>query len=281
MSDARQSDGTEAGPKGQRKAVPPPLRRSQSLESGLAILLLFSSERREIGAHEIADLIGFSRPTAYRFASTYVQFGVLEQRGSPKYKLAARAADPGLSVIGAMRKALPVLTVLEELRDDTGYTVSLGALNGAQATYIYRTHAHRRGQYYVDQDLRAGTHIPIHCTALGKALLSSLTDMARRRIVARMDFVPYGPNSIMDPNDFIAELLTLDYRKPIVSDEEFLPGARSIAIYVPRPQGEPHIAIDVTVPATAFTANQLLKHVGPKLRDAAKSISQIASKSAS
>lgn len=276
MSDSLQrNDGNETPPGG---SSPSPPRLSKSIQAGLSIPLLFSGERSELGIAEMAALLGLSRSTTHRYASTFARLGYLEQRGSRKYRLCPRAADPGLSVIGVMRKALPVLTVLEELRDATGYTVSLGALNGTQVTYIHRIYAHGLGQYHVDQNLRAGTHIPIHCTALGKALLASLTEMARRRIVARMDFVPYGPNSIMEPRDFIAELQELDYRKPIVSDEEFLPGARSIAIYVPRPRSEPHIAIDVTVPAAAFTANQLGKHVGPKLRDAAKLISQVAPK---
>lgn len=237
--------------------------------------MLFSSERQELGIAEIADLIGISRATTHRYATTFVQLGVLEQRGSRKYQLAPRAADPGLNLIGAMRRAVPALTVLEELRDATGYTVSLGVLDRTHVTYIHRVYTHGLGRYHIDQDMRAGTHIPIHCTALGKALLASLADMARRRILADLAFVPYGPNSIMEPIDLITELETLDCRKPVVSDEEFLPGARSIAMYVPRPKGEPPIAIDVTVPSVAFTANQLLKYIGPKVKAAVKLISQV------
>ncbi|MGH2878174.1 MAG: IclR family transcriptional regulator [Solirubrobacteraceae bacterium] len=277
MSKAQQSGGGDDTSR-EKKAVPPLIRRSQSLEIGLAIPLLFSGERREIGVYELADLIGFSHATAHRYARTYVHLGVLEQHGSHKYQLAPSAADPGLSVIGAMRRAMPVLSVLEELRDATGYTVSLGVLNGTQVTYIHRVYAHCQGQYQVDQDMCAGTHIPIHCTALGKALLASLTDMARRRIIANVELIPYGPNSIMEPIDLISDLESLDHRKPIVSDEEFLPGARSIAMYVPRSQDGPRIAIDVTVPAEALTVNQLSRQVGPSLRSAVKLISQVTGK---
>lgn len=234
--------------------------------------VLFSAERRELGIAEITDLTCTSRATTHRYAQTFVQLGFLERGRSSKYKLAPRAADPGLSLIGAMRRTLPVLTVLEELRDATGYTVSLGVLNRTQVTYIHRVYAHNYGQYTVDRNMGTGTHIPIHCTALGKALLSSLTDIVRQRIVADLEFVPYGPNSIMEPIALITELEYLDYRKPIVSDEEFLPGARSIAMYVPRPEDEPPIALDVTVPSAAFTANQLHKYVGPKLKVAVKLI---------
>lgn len=272
MSKTRPSSSNDGKPK--RPLVSSSVRLSQSLQIALAIPVLFSNERQELGIAEIADLIDVSRATTHRYASTFVQLGFLEQRGSRKYKLAPKAADPGLSLIGAMRRTLPVLTVLEELRDATGYTVSLGALDRTHVTYIHRVYAHGLGQYHVDQNMRAGTHIPIHCTALGKALLASLTDMARRRIVNELSLVPYGPNSIMEPIDLITELEGVDYRKPVVSDEEFLPGVRSIAMYVPRSQNGPPIAIDVTVPSVAFTANQLLKHIGPKLKVAVKLISQ-------
>lgn len=270
MSKARPSSSN-----GQKQTEPSSLRLSHSLQVALAIPVLFSRERQELGIAEIADLIGISRATTHRYAATFVQLGVLEQRGSRKYQLAPRAADPGLNLIGAMRRAVPAaLTVLEELRDATGYTASLGVLDRTHVTYIHRVYAHGLGQYHVDHDMRAGTHIPTHCTALGKALLTSLTDMARRRIVADLAFVPYGPNSIMEPIDLITELEDLDCRKPVVSDEEFLPGARSIAMYVPRPKSEPPIAIEVTVPSVAFTPNQLLKHIGPKMKTAVKLISR-------
>lgn len=173
-----------------------------------------------------------------------------------------------------MRKTLPVQSALEELRSATGYTVSLGVLDGTHVTYLQRLYAHRVGQYQVDQNMGVGTHIPIHCTAMGKALLSGLTDSVRRGIVARAVFVPYGPNSIMEPRQLLAELDDLNYQEPVVSDEEFLSGARSIAMYVPRPAGEAPLAIDITIPAAALTVGRLLERFGPPLRSTVKMLSQ-------
>jgi IclR family transcriptional regulator, pca regulon regulatory protein len=104
----------------------------------LSIPLLFSNEHGELGLTEVADLIGLSRASTHRYITTFVQLGFLEQHQTRKYGLAARAADPGISLIGAMRRALPAVTVLEELRDGTGYTVSMGALNSKKVTYIHR-----------------------------------------------------------------------------------------------------------------------------------------------
>jgi IclR family pca regulon transcriptional regulator len=242
----------------------------------LSIPLLFSNTQPELGISEVADLIGVSRPSTHRYITTFVQLGYLEQYKSRKYGLAVRAADPGLSLIGAMRQALPAVSVLEELRDGTGYTVSMGALNGKHVTYIHRLLSHRPGQYRINQEIGVGAHVPIHCTALGKAMLASLTVEARRNLISRLDFVPLGPQAFVAHEQLLAALEDVDYREPIVSDEEFMYEARSIAMYVPRPRNEPHIAIDVTTPAAHMSAQELVEQIGPGLVYAAKRISEIA-----
>jgi IclR family pca regulon transcriptional regulator len=242
----------------------------------LSIPLLFSSRRPELGIADVADLIGLSRASTHRYITTFVQLGYLEQYKTRKYGLAVRAADPGLSLIGAMRRALPAVTVLEELRDGTGYTVSMGALNGGKVTYIHRLLAHRPGQYHINQEIGVGAHVPIYCTALGKAMLASLTDEARRKLIARLDFVPWGPRAFVAHEQLIAYLEDVDYREPVVSDEEFMYAARSIAMFVPRPRTEPLIAIDVTAPAIYLTAQELVEQAGPGLVYAAKRISEVA-----
>jgi DNA-binding IclR family transcriptional regulator len=249
---------------------------SKSLQLAISIPPLFSSRSPELGIAEVADLIGLSRPNTHRYITTFVRLGYLEQYKTRKYGLAVRVTDSGLSLIGAMRRASPAVTVLEELRDGTGYTVSMGALNGGKVTYIHRLLAHRPGQYHINQEIGVGAHVPIHCTALGKALLAGLTEQARRKLITRLDFVPWGPRAFVAHEQLIHHLEDADYREPVVSDEEFMYAARSIAMFVPRPRTEPLIAIDVTVPAVHLTSQELVEQIGPGLVYAAKRISEVA-----
>ena len=235
---------------------------------------MFSARRPVLGTRDIAEIASAARSTMHRYASTLARLGVLERNGNHKYRLSSRAADPGLSLIGTMRKALPVAAVLQELQEQTRYTVGLGVLTGTHVIYLYRLRGHRPGQYAIDDGIGVGIHIPAYGTAVGKAILASLPDAARRRIVAELNFVPYGPRSVLNAVDLLAELERLDYREPVVCDEEFVVGARSIAMYVPRSSEERPIAVDVTVPSAVMTASELLKQVGPSLRSAASVISQ-------
>lgn len=270
---ARGSAGSGGPPAPRIKSLPDP-RLSRSLEYGVGILEVFSVERQTLGIAELADIIGASRSTTHRYATTLVALGHLEQDSTRKYRLARRAMAPGAAAIGAIRRQIPARGVLEELRDETGHTVSMGALEGARVVYVYRLLGHRAGQYAIDRDIGVGASVPAHCTALGKVLLASLSDAERRELLASLKPTRYGPRSITDREKLAAGLDRISVRDAVLSNEELVRGARSIAVLVPRPHGEHALAIDVTVPSAAYTVDRLAKQVGPRLKRAARLISK-------
>jgi IclR family pca regulon transcriptional regulator len=247
---------------------------SHSLRNGITLLLVFSEEHEALGLSEIAELTSLGRSTAHRYATTLVRLGYLEQARSRKYRLAPGAADPGARAIGDIRRSLPARETLEELREDTGYTVSMGVLEGTDVVYVHRLFGHRRGQHAIDLELRVGAHVPAYCTALGKALLASLPGAERRALVETIDLVPQGPRSITVHGKLLAELDRVSLLQPVLSDEELVAGARSIAMLVARPGDGRPVAIEVTVPSAAYTAAQLLTQVGPSVMRATRLISR-------
>ena len=248
-------------------------RLSRSLEYGVAILEAFAGGRQVLGIADIADHVGVSRSTTHRYAITLVALGYLEQDSKRKYRLAQHAADPGGAAIGAIRRAVPARSVLEELRKQTGHTVSMGVLDGARVIYVHRLLAHGAGQHSADHDLGVGADIPAHCSALGKVLLASLTEDERHELLANMKLKPHGPNAIEDRGELAAELERISPQGVVVSDEELFAGSRSVGVLVPHPRNEHRTAIEVTVPSSLYTVEQLRKRVGPRLKRAAKLIS--------
>jgi IclR family pca regulon transcriptional regulator len=255
-----------------RVSKEPNPRYSRSLEYGVAILECFSSERRELGIADLADLVGLSRSTTHRYAVTLVTLGYLEQNAKRKYRLAARAGTPGAASISAVRQSVRALAVLKELRDGTGYTVSMGVLDRARVVYVYRLFGHRLGQYAIDRDLGVGANVPLYCTALGKVLLASVSEAERRELLAGLNLITHGPRTILNRDQLAAELERISLREAVISDEEFVGGARSIAVLVPQSHGELPLAIEATVPSSAYTVAQLVKEIAPRLKRAAQLI---------
>ncbi len=267
---AKRNVGSPAAP---RVRPAPDPRLSRSLEYGIAILESFSSQRHVLGIAEIADIVGISRSTAHRYAITLVALGYLEQDSKRKYGLSTHAAAPGSAAIGAIRRQVPARVALEELRDDTGHTVSMGVLDGARVVYIHRLLGHRPGQHAIDRDLGVGANVPVYCTALGKVLLASVSAAERRELLASLTLTRHGPNSITNKRKLAAELDRISAREVVVSNEEYVSGLRSIAVLVPRPRSEHPLAIEVSVPSSAHTVDRLVRRIGPRLKRAARLIS--------
>jgi IclR family pca regulon transcriptional regulator len=265
------SKASEGSPRPRIKSAPDP-RMSRSLEYGVAIMESFSRKRQELGIAALADIVGISRSTTHRYATTLVALGYLEQDTKRKYRLSTRAAGPGSAAIAAVRQQIHARAVLEELRGQTGHTVSMGVLADGRVIYVYRLFAHQPGQYAVDADLGVGANVPVYCTALGKVLLASLSDAERREVLAGLQLKRHGPHTITDKRVLVAELDRISPRGVVVSDEELTQGARSIAVLVARPSSEHPLAIDVTVPSVTYTVDQLIKRVGPQVKRAARLI---------
>jgi IclR family pca regulon transcriptional regulator len=268
----RDTTARAGAPRPRIKAAPDP-RMSRSLEYGVAILESFSRDRQELGIAALSDIVGISRSTTHRYATTLVALGYLEQDSKRKYRLSMRAAGPGSAAIAAVRQQVHARTVLEELRAHTGHTASMGVLENGRVIYVYRLFAHRPGQHAIDADLGVGASVPAHCTALGKVLLASLSDAERREALAGIPLTRHGPHTITDKRALVAELDRISPRGMVVSDEEMIKGSRSIAMLVARPIGEYPLAIDVTAPSATHTVEQLVKRVGPHLKRAARLIS--------
>jgi IclR family transcriptional regulator, pca regulon regulatory protein len=250
--------------------VPDP-RFSMSLVCGLAILASFGRDRLALRVSEIAEIVGLSRSTAHRYASTLVALGYLEQDDKRRYLLSRRAGGPGSAVLGALALRAGAREVLGWLREQTGYTVSLGVLDGTRATYVLRLRGHRAGQYEADLGLGMGVHVPVYCTAIGKALLAGLPEGERREILAGVGFAPGGSRAV-SRRSLAVELARVRVNGLAVCGERCTAGVRSVAVVIDVPSGCPAMAISVTIPPHVYALQPLTAVFGSRLKTAAERI---------
>ena len=238
----------------------------------MAILECFTASRPVLRNSEIASMVGISRATTNRYLATLVELGYVEQDSKRRYLLANHAARAGMALVNTVRREIHARAVLEDLRDTTGHTVSMGLLDGARVLYLYQLHAHRAGQHDADGDLGVGTHVAAHNTAVGKALLSSLIDSELRSLLA--DICSNGTGLDTAAQASLTEEIERVRRDGIaLSDEHHTPRARSIAAPVARWLDKPILAVTLTAPVSAYTIEELLARFGEPLRHAAKLLS--------
>jgi DNA-binding IclR family transcriptional regulator len=216
---------------------------SRSLVYGLSLLKLFTAEHPVRGIAELAEQMNVSRPTAHRYATTYLELGYLEQAPMRQYRLSRRAAAPGLAMIDSLRLTRHARPLLRELRYTTGRTASLAILDGVSVLYLLRMVGFERGQYELDRGLGTGSRRPARQTAAGCALRSVLAN---------------GPA----PQLGLIEFSTGTERARL--------GVRELAIPVVAP-GFKASAIEIIAPADVKRA-ELLSALEEPLREAASSL---------
>src|SRR6187401_2173424 len=170
--------------------------QSQSLGRGLAILSAFKPATPELGISELARVLGLTRSTSHRYVATLAPLGYLQQNPqSRKYRLGPRVLDLGFSAINSMELRQIAADHLQQLSDETGHTVNMAILDGADIVYIERCRSSQPGQRDIDLDLHVGSRLPAYCTSLGKAMLAFLPDEERDAAVERVQFSRLGPNT--------------------------------------------------------------------------------------
>lgn len=248
-------------------------RMSQSLQKGLAILECFTPQRPILGIQDMASELGLSPSTTHRYAITLVALGYLEQGASSKYRLGLRVTDLGMSALSSTGLRENAHPYLDELRQRSSYTASLGVLDGTEILYVDRASSFRRGQRSVSLDLETGSRLPAYCTAMGKLLLASLPDSDRRELIASMKLAKRGPNTITGKKALRDELAEVFEANFAVDDEELAKNLYSIAAPVRNESREVVAAVDIAAPSSMISLEELVDALGPHLVSTADRIS--------
>ncbi|MGH2911357.1 MAG: IclR family transcriptional regulator [Solirubrobacteraceae bacterium] len=246
---------------------------SQSLERGLAILGYFSLEHHVLGITELSDMLGMSRPTTHRYAATLVALGYLERCSNHKYRLGLRVTDLGMSALTCTGLHEHSNPVLRDLHQYSSFTVSLTVLDSPEILYVDRARSFRRGQYKIDLNLRLGSRLPAHCTAMGKVLLAGLPDRELTEILARIELDRRGPNTITTRLALSAVLERVREEGMAVNDEELAPGLLSIAVPVSNESRETIAAINMAAHTSMISLTDLVDRLLPDLLAGADQIS--------
>ncbi len=197
-----------------------------ALMRGLDILRGLSGERRQATLSEIAELIGITRSSAYRLLYTLEHLGFVAYDASTKtYMLGAQVLQLGYGYLAARDLVEVAMPHLVRLRDRTGWSAHLGELHGRDVIYLARVATRRT----VASTVHVGTRLPARLTAMGRVLLSGLTDGDVRNLYHDE---PSPPASAKAPTTLhgLVELIASDRANGfVVQNGAYEPGVASVA----------------------------------------------------
>ncbi len=247
---------------------------SQSLERGLAILSSFSSARPLLGVSELSRDVGLSRSTTHRYVATLSALGYLQQDAATRrYRLGPRVLDLGFSAINSMELREISVPHLQQLSDETGYTVNMAVLDRTDIVYIERCRSSREGQREIDLNLHVGSRLPAYCTSLGKVLLADLDPEELEAVLGSVELAKRGPNTLTQRAALVAELERVRTSGLAVNNEELAYGLRSIAAPIRSQSGSAVAGINLAVHRTMVSLDEMVARLAPPLKRTAAEIS--------
>jgi DNA-binding IclR family transcriptional regulator len=240
-----------------------------SVLRALAILEFVGASYKETGVTEVSAGLNLHKSTVSRLMSTLASRGFLRQNhATGRYSLGLRIAALGsicLSQIDVRQQARPYL---EELMEASGEAVHLGILDDGHAVYIDKVESSQ----VLTMRSRVGASAPIHCTALGKAMCAYLPEATVREWLAKRGMKQHTANTIVNPDDYIAHLATVQALGYASDDEEHEEGIRCIAVPIMDHTGRPVAAVSISGP-TVRMSREKVREILPSLIRAGRELS--------
>jgi DNA-binding IclR family transcriptional regulator len=209
----------------------------------MAILAVGSRNAGGLPGGTVADIaadLGKDRSQVARSLRTAQQEGFLARRDHRSYTLDWSLLTDA-QLLTEQRLQIDGVTALEGLAGETDEGCFLGVLSGDSTVTV--------GERVPESSNMVGSWLgrpyPAYCSDAGQALLWEESDDGVRTIFSGVDFLPHGPNTPVDVEDFLTRLHAARARGYSIVDEEAEPGLYSLAVPIRDFKGDVVAALQI------------------------------------
>ncbi|MER7463692.1 IclR family transcriptional regulator [Streptomyces sp. NPDC097981] len=223
------------------------------------------------GPHRLTDVVAAAavpKSSTFRILASLIEQGFVRLEGGARYGVGPRLRT--LSALVGEGEPQSIGRILGELREAAGHTVHLALHSGETLTYIRKL----EGDHPFRTASRVGMRMPLHSTAIGKAILAHLPEEEVRALIAGAGLPRRTPRTLTGPEELLAELDAVRARGFAVDDEENEPTIRCIGAAVLDPEGRPIGGVSVTT-VTFLVSREEIEAYAPALRAAAEALAPL------
>jgi DNA-binding IclR family transcriptional regulator len=198
----------------------------QSIDRALQVLELFSLEKPEWGVTEISKVLNIYKSNVHNILSTFAEKGFVKKDSkTDKYKLGIKFFELGSVVIKNMDLRRIAHPHIEKLSKEFNETVHLGVLDEGRVVSIEREESNKG----LCSHIEIGRRAPLYCTAVGKAIMSYLSEDEINLIIKEKGLEKYTENTITNKEELEKEFLKIRKQGYAVDNMEHEEGVRCVA----------------------------------------------------
>lgn len=233
-----------------------------------AVLEAIASVPRPLTVSELAALLGVPKPTMHRIVRQLDAEGLLQREPHKRlYGPGPRLLSFAMDAVRSSMRFAPRHAVLEALSAKVGETCNFGMMAGNAVVYLDRVET----SWPFGLKFEAGSRVPLHCTSMGKLLVSALPRRRRDALIAASALSRYTENTITDPAALRRELDEIRKRGYSVDNQEFLAGVVCLAVPVSDRKGAVCAALAISAPEARMSTAEAVELL-PMLQSAAEDL---------
>lgn len=230
------------------------------LAKGLRVIEAFSADHPRLSISQAADIAGLDRATTRRCLLTLAELGYAAYDGK-YFTVTPKVLRLGTGCLATMPLPRIVQPLLDELSARIEQSTSVSILDETEIVYVARA-AHRR---VMSIALMPGSRLPAYCTSMGRVALAALSVDQRRAVLEMTHLAARTARTVTDMDALLDELNATAARGYACIDQEVEIGLRSIAVPLRNLRGHTVAALNVGLPVTAATMDELVKTYLPPL----------------
>jgi DNA-binding IclR family transcriptional regulator len=197
----------------------------QTVDRALAILEILAHQPQGLRPTDIAAAMNLNKVTVHRLIAALLRRGFVERLENGRYLVGLRLVAISSQRLNNLELKTEAQPWLRQLVDKVGQPVHLAIYDSGEIVYIEKMETFHSMRMYS----QIGKRSPVHCTALGKILLSGQPDEAVRSVLLAGPLRRYTANTLTDPSAVLAEVAEARQRGYALDREEHEPEVFCIA----------------------------------------------------
>lgn len=208
------------------------------------------------GVTEISKALDLNKSTVHRLLASLINMDyVNKESDSDKYRLTFKLLGLGESLLDKMDIVSIARPYIKHLAEFSGETVHLVQKVKTNMVYIDKVESYSNSVRMVS---RIGVEKPLHCTAVGKAMLAELEDDQVKEIWNRSDIQRFTPKTIVNIDAFLVELQNVREKGYAVDNEENEIGVRCIGAAIKNYKGKAENAFSISAPISRMSDERIV-----------------------
>jgi DNA-binding IclR family transcriptional regulator len=239
----------------------------QTIDRAFAVLDLVASSSTPMTVAEIGDALQLRKSTAHRFLMVLERHRMVERAQNGRFRLGLRLCDLGDRAIEQNDLRDRARPHLRSLVAEVEETVHLCVLERMHMIYVDKQEPEQR----IRMISRVGARSPIHCTAVGKAILAAMPRARVEEMLPALNGQRFTRRTMTSREALLKELERTSHRQYAVDDQEREEGVRCAGVAILNPRGEAIAALSISGPSSRITMHRI-PQIADKLMICAKRI---------